>query len=485
MTPRRFFRFGVTAVYVRKLLKLAKVSPTLFAAYREGDMTLEQLMAFTVANDNDQREKVWAALTAWNRHPNTIRHALTVDAVPAIDKRVKLIGIAAYEQAGGTVQRDLFDTEDGGYLTDPLLLDQLVTERLTQEAERLTQEGWAWATISSNIEYQTLQAFTRTYPDTVALSDKDQAALDAAIEAYDALAEQHDEEPEYEAVKAEIERLSDYIDWLMAKQQQYSDTIKATHGCVVGVQWDGTIHIVAGLAERQDEPATAAPANDESGSDEATPGQTKLAPKLIAELIAHRTAVIRAEILDRRPSPLSCPCIGWRYNIFINMAVSQALVFTLAMKTYLRAIQAHPDIVGIGDTDGDSGKGAAIAVHEAGGPGDIKIVAMDRNDDVLPYIEDGTITGAVAQKSYLEIFLAFHMMHWQNTGALKVLPDWRANAIRLLVSMWYCHGSTKFPRGWVTPAMQEFLDRGLDCPKAWRLMIGSYGLPKALFCGSS
>lgn len=103
-----------------------------------------------------------------------------------------------------------------------------------------------------------------------------------------------------------------------------------------------------------------------------------------------------------------------------------------APTAYLQAIQAHPDIVGIGGTDGDSGKGAAIAVAEAGRVGDIKIVAMDRNDDMLPFIEDGTITGAVAQKSYLEIFLAFHMMHWQNTDGLKVLPDWKAAGINPL-----------------------------------------------------
>ena len=103
-----------------------------------------------------------------------------------------------------------------------------------------------------------------------------------------------------------------------------------------------------------------------------------------------------------------------------------------APTAYLQAIQANPGIVGIGGTDGDSGKGAAIAVTEAGRVGDIKIVAMDRNDDMLPYIEDGTITGAVAQKSYLEIFLAFHMMHWQNTDGLKVLPDWRAAGINPL-----------------------------------------------------
>lgn len=103
-----------------------------------------------------------------------------------------------------------------------------------------------------------------------------------------------------------------------------------------------------------------------------------------------------------------------------------------APTAYLQAIQANPDIVGIGGTDGDSGKGAAIAVHEAGRVGDIKIVAMDRNDDMLPYIEDGTIYGAVAQKSYLEAFLAVQLLHWQNTNDLTVVPDWKAAGINSL-----------------------------------------------------
>ena len=102
-----------------------------------------------------------------------------------------------------------------------------------------------------------------------------------------------------------------------------------------------------------------------------------------------------------------------------------------APTAYLQAIQANPDIVGIGGTDGDSGKGAAIAVNEAGRK-DIKIVAMDRNDDMLPYIEDGTIHGAVAQKSYIEAFLAVHMLHWQNTDGIKVVPDWKAAGINPL-----------------------------------------------------
>ena len=46
----------------------------------------------------------------------------------------------------------------------------------------------------------------------------------------------------------------------------------------------------------------------------------------------------------------------------------------------------------------------------------------------------------------------------------------RANAVRLLVGMWFINGSMSFPRGWVTPAMQAFIERGIDCPnpRCWR-----------------
>lgn len=94
-----------------------------------------------------------------------------------------------------------------------------------------------------------------------------------------------------------------------------------------------------------------------------------------------------------------------------------------APTAYAQALQAHPDVVGIGGTDGDSGKGAALAVIEQGKVGQIKIVAMDRNTDMLPYIADGTIHGAVAQKSWLESYLAVHLLHWQNQSKIAIVAD--------------------------------------------------------------
>jgi ribose transport system substrate-binding protein len=103
-----------------------------------------------------------------------------------------------------------------------------------------------------------------------------------------------------------------------------------------------------------------------------------------------------------------------------------------APTAYAQAIQAHPDVSGIGGTDGDSGKGAALAVTEAGKKGQIKIIAMDRNPDMLPFIEDGTIDGAVAQKSYVESFLGVYLLHWLNTNAMKVVGDPKAAGINPL-----------------------------------------------------
>jgi ribose transport system substrate-binding protein len=103
-----------------------------------------------------------------------------------------------------------------------------------------------------------------------------------------------------------------------------------------------------------------------------------------------------------------------------------------APTAYAQALQAHPDVVGIGGTDGDSGKGAAIAVTEAGKAGQIKIVAMDRNPDMLPYIADGTIHGAVAQKSWAESFLGVHLLHWLNSGSFAIVKDPAAAGINPL-----------------------------------------------------
>jgi ParB family chromosome partitioning protein len=88
-------RFGTTETHVRQLLKLARVSPVILKAYREGRLTLEQVKAFAVTDDHAAQEQVLENLRPSNRDPRTIRDALTENEIAASDRRVKFATLNA------------------------------------------------------------------------------------------------------------------------------------------------------------------------------------------------------------------------------------------------------------------------------------------------------------------------------------------------------------------------------------------------------
>ncbi|MDZ4790811.1 MAG: ParB/RepB/Spo0J family partition protein [Hyphomicrobiales bacterium] len=135
-------RFGVTATVVKQRLRLGAVSPKLMTSYREGGLTLEQLMAFTITDDHALQERVLSELT-WNKTVLFIRRALTEGHVEADDRRARYIGLEAYALAGGEIVKDLFHEAHEGWLTNASLLDRLVREKLAGEAAAVKAEGWA------------------------------------------------------------------------------------------------------------------------------------------------------------------------------------------------------------------------------------------------------------------------------------------------------------------------------------------------------
>src|SRR3546814_11622232 len=76
--------------------------------------------------------------------PSGVRRKLTENSVRVSDKRVRFVGLDAYVEAGGSVVRDLFETDHGGWLTDVGLLDRLVAAKLEAEALRIGGDGWKW-----------------------------------------------------------------------------------------------------------------------------------------------------------------------------------------------------------------------------------------------------------------------------------------------------------------------------------------------------
>src|SRR6202795_5117020 len=183
-------RFGVTPHVVRQRLRLGSVSPKLMQVYRDGGLTLEQLMAFALTEDHARQEAVYERLSH-NRDASTIRRLLTETHVAATDRRAVFVGVEKYTEVGGTILRDLFTEDRGGYFEDVALLDMLVVAKLGREADSVMEaEGWKWAQVF--LDYPHSHGLRRTYPQAIELSAGDRAALDNVKGEFNTLTEQHE-----------------------------------------------------------------------------------------------------------------------------------------------------------------------------------------------------------------------------------------------------------------------------------------------------
>lgn len=173
-------RFGVTEAVVQQRLKLARVSPVIIEAYRQGEIALAHVMAFAVADDHAAQETVWQNLSEWQLNdPDTIREALTGNEVTARDRRVKFVTLKAYEKAGGAVRRDLFaQGEDGVFIQDIVLLESLVAKKLEKAAKALHPEGWKWIAVRSSFDHGEWAKCLRRYPEPAPLPQDLEAELE-------------------------------------------------------------------------------------------------------------------------------------------------------------------------------------------------------------------------------------------------------------------------------------------------------------------
>ena len=300
-------RFGVSAHVVRQRLRLGAVSPKLMALYRDGGLTLDQLMAFAVSEDHERQEQVYDQLS-FNRSASAIRRAMTEAKVPASDRRAIFVGAEAYAEAGGTILRDLFTEDGGGWFEDVALLDRLVTERLEARASEVRErEGWKWAV--ALLDYPHGHGMRRVYPHPVVRSEEEQAQIDALSEEYDALVGQWDAvedlPPEVEARFKEMDAALDAF----GDGTAYDTDEIARGGVFVILGHDGAARIERGMIRPEDEPPVAEPqpgidpeAGEEAGGagGEPTPEAeadddpaAPLSERLVLELTAYKTVGLR------------------------------------------------------------------------------------------------------------------------------------------------------------------------------------------------
>ncbi|UCI10713.1 ParB/RepB/Spo0J family partition protein [Mesorhizobium sp. B1-1-8] len=314
--------FFVSAQVVKQRLRLASVAPSLLDVYAEDGITLEQVMAFTVSDDHARQEQVWNAIKdARSREPYQIRRMLTETTVRACDKRAVFVGIKAYQAAGGAIMRDLFQSDDGGWLQDAALLDRLVAEKLNTAAQEVAAEGWKWIEVAVSFPYDARRDLRALQGEPLDLTVEDEqaiAALKGEKEKVEAEYDGADELPD--EIDQRLGEIETALEAFETRPMQFGAQDIARAGVFISIAHDGRLDVDRGYVRPEDEapretetlagadadlpssdPDSAAaqravittggqPLQPEEDEDDA---MKPLPDRLLTELTAHRTLALR------------------------------------------------------------------------------------------------------------------------------------------------------------------------------------------------
>ena len=266
--------FRVSVLVVRQRLRLANASPVILKAFEDGEMTLEQLMAYCVTDNHARQDQVFGVLgtgNAWNNRPDQIRRMLTEKSVSTDDKRVLFIGADAYLAAGGAIERDLFSEEDEGYLLDVALVERLVSEKLAAEAERIKAEGWAWTEHAAEFPWNHRRDYRAINPVAPALTEAEEEEHGTLADELEEIQNSVDDLNELDAkTRKRMTAIEARLEELNAKLPVYADEQKAKAGVFVSIADDGSLHIEPGFRRMSD---IMAEANSRPAGAPANPGE--------------------------------------------------------------------------------------------------------------------------------------------------------------------------------------------------------------------
>lgn len=316
--------FFVGVNVVKQRLRLVSVSPNLLDVYADDGMTLEQLMAFSVSHDHARQEQIWETVrNSWQKEPFQIRRMLTETTVRASDKRAVFVSVDAYEAAGGAILRDLFESDDGGWLQDVALLDRLVSEKLAVIADEIGAEGWKWVEAAVSIPYGVTHGLREIEGVPLDITAEEQATRDALQEELDRLIAEYEDADELPVeVDARVGEIEAAIEALDNRPVRYDPDEIAIAGVLVSIDADGSLSVDRGYVRPEDErpiETVAGDTQDEEvdpdtgeirapaiqravitiggqpvqAEDEEDDGIKPLPDRLITELTAHRTLALR------------------------------------------------------------------------------------------------------------------------------------------------------------------------------------------------
>lgn len=241
-------RFGLTVRFVEGRLRLASLARCVFEALAEGAITLDMAKAYGAVSDTGRQAHVFAEMRqAWYQvTPDTIRRMVLDATVRGSDPRAILVGRDAYIEAGGRIERELFDDDASESWIDVALLEDLAHKAMDEAASARTSElGLAWVrpTLDCYVGHDLIEGLGRLPAEPAPLSEEEAKALAELETEYDreaAILEDEDSSEE-EVAKAEEElgRIERAMRALNDRAPVIADELKAEAGAFLVLSRSG------------------------------------------------------------------------------------------------------------------------------------------------------------------------------------------------------------------------------------------------------
>ena len=242
-------RFGLTVRFVEGRLRLATLAPVVFEALASGEITLDMAKAYGATSDQEIQARVFEQISSayYAPNPDSIRRMVLTGTVRGSDPRAKLIGRNAYIDAGGRIERELFDDEDSEAWVDVALLESLANAKMEEQAELIAAEqGVAWVkpTLEPYVRYDLVEGLTRLPAEPAPLTEAEAARLDQLDASYDehaAILEDEDSAEEaVAAAEAALEAIERECQDIRHRPPVLPPELRSEAGMILTLSRDGT-----------------------------------------------------------------------------------------------------------------------------------------------------------------------------------------------------------------------------------------------------
>lgn len=300
-------RFGLTARFVEGRLRLATLAPAVFDALAAGEITLELAKAYGATSDQEIQARVFEQASSgyYAPSPDSIRRMVLSGTVRGSDPRARLVGRDAYIDAGGRIERELFDDEDSEAWVDVAILETLASAKMEETAKAIaTEEGLAWVkpTLDSYASHDLVAGLVRLTAEPAPLTEAETARLDELDASYDehaAILEDEDSAEEaVAAAEAAIEAIERECQDIRDRPPILSPEVRSEAGMILTLSRDGTPVLQSAFyGERQpaagsdDDVIEIVPDGGTNG-----PRRSALSKRLVDELAMQRRDVLSLHV---------------------------------------------------------------------------------------------------------------------------------------------------------------------------------------------